>query len=95
MGMMLGGVLFLAGCPGDLEEAQESAVGEVEDKGTLDECLEGCQQRVKPQEEECQEKLTEEQKVDKTSYDSDWLLCSNHAYGDLQACQVTCNADFR
>ncbi len=95
MGMMLGGMLFLAACPGDLEEAQDDATKVEEDKGTLDECLEVCQQRVKPQEEECQEKLTEEEKVDKTSLDSLWLACQNSAMGDMSGCQVECNAKFR
>ncbi len=95
MGMMLGGMLFLAACPGDLEDAQEGATKVEEDKGTLDDCLEGCQQTAKPQEEECQAKLTEEEKVDKTSYDSDWLICTNHAMGDMAGCQVECNAKFR
>lgn len=97
MGMMFGGLLFLAACPGDLENAQDEATKskEVEDKGTLDECLERCQQTAKTQEAECQAKLTEEEKVDKTSYDSPWLACKNSAMGDLSGCQVTCNAEFR
>ncbi len=98
MGMMFGGVVFLAACPGDLEEAAQEAtkVDEVaEPQGTRDECLEQCQQAATRQEEDCIAKLSEEEKADPTAFDSPVLACQNDARGDLTACQVECNNQFR
>lgn len=99
MGMMMSGILFLAGCPGDLENAQEKAtetdVAKKKVEGTLDDCLNACQETATKQEKECQESLKPEETVDKTSFDSPWLACKNDAMGDLSGCQVECNAKFR
>jgi hypothetical protein len=97
MGMMLGGVLFLAACPGDLEDAQDDATkgDAVENKGTLEDCVNGCQETATKAEADCQAKLTEAETVDKTSLNSPWLACKNSAMGDMSGCQVECNAKFR
>jgi hypothetical protein len=97
MGMMLGGMLFLAACPGDLENAQDNATksDKVEDKGSLDDCVNACQETATKAEADCKAKLTAEETVDKTSFDSPWLACTNSAMGDLSGCQVTCNAERR
>ena len=99
IGMMMSGLLFLAGCPGDLENAQEQATGADKAKkkveGTLDDCLNACQEAEKKQEAECKEALKPEETADKTSFDSPWLACENSARGDLTGCQVECNAKFR
>ena len=97
MGMMLGGVLFLAGCPGDLENAKDDATKSenAEPKQTLDECMEGCQVTADKQEADCVENLTGEEKQQTEGYDSPVLACKNDAMGDLMGCQVTCNAEAR
>ncbi len=97
MGMMLGGVVFLAACPGDLEEAVQEAteVDEAEPQGTRDECLEQCQQAATQQEEDCIAQLSEEEKANPTAFDSPVLACQNDARGDLTGCQVECNNQFR
>lgn len=96
-GLMFGGLLFLAACPGDLEQAAEEATkaDDAGPEGTLDECLEGCQQTADKQEADCIAQLSEEEKVDKTSFESPYLACQNDARGDLAGCQVECNMSFR
>ncbi len=93
MGVMLGAVLCLAACPGDLEEAAKEATKEdnAQSGQTLEECLEGCEQTAAKQEEDCVAQLSEEEKVDPTAFDSPVLACRNDARGDLTGCQVECN----
>jgi hypothetical protein len=97
MGVMLGGILFLAACPGDLEEAAEEATqaDNAGPEGTLDGCLEECHQVATKQEADCIGELSEEEKIDQTSYDSPYLLCQNKARGDRMGCRVDCNSAFR
>ena len=98
VGMMLGGMLLLAACPGDLENAQDSATKEdkkVENKQTKDECLDECQATAEKQEAECVAKLTDEEKKQTSGYDSPVLACKNDAMGDLMGCQVECAAKAR
>jgi hypothetical protein len=97
MGMMLGGLLFLAACPGDLEEAARQAT-EADDalpEETLEQCMEGCEQVATKEEEDCKAQLTEEEKVDKTSFDSVFLRCRTDAEGTRNGCQVECNMTAR
>ena len=93
VGMIFGGMLFLAACPGDLEEAAEEATkaDNAVSEQTLEECLEGCQQVADQQEAECVAQLSEEEKVDPTAFDSPVLACKNDALGDMAGCQVECN----
>ena len=97
MGMMLGGMLLLAACPGDLENAQDSATNEdkVENKQTKEECTDECQATADKQEADCAAKLTDEEKQQTSGYDSPVLACKNDAMGDLMGCQVECAAKAR
>ena len=93
VGMMFGGMLFLAACPGDLEEAARQAT-EADDalpEETLQQCVEGCEQVALKEEEDCKAQLSEEEKVDKTSFDSVFLRCRTDAEGTRNGCQVECN----
>lgn len=93
VGMMFGGMLFLAACPGDLEDAERKAT-EADNalpEETLEQCVAGCEEVALKEEEDCKAQLSEEEKVDKTSFDSPFLRCRTDAEGTRNGCQVECN----
>ena len=77
-------------CPGDLEEAERQAT-EADNalpEETLEQCVAGCEEVALKEEEDCKAQLSEEEKIDKTSFDSPFLRCRTDAEGTRNGCQV-------